>query len=142
MPAMLIRLIYASRSSGTLTPLDVKDIVQTSQRNNAGLGVTGALILSNGIFLQCLEGDHMAVNALYHRILLDPRHRDPAVLDLQEIDARQFGAWSMGLLANTEENRQLFLKYSPAAEFDPYRMGARALRGFFGEMLANVRWIG
>ena len=50
---MLIRLIYASRTAGILTPFDVKDILRKSQRNNGALGVTGALILSNGIFLQC-----------------------------------------------------------------------------------------
>jgi len=66
---MLIRLIYASRTTGSLTPPDVKDIVRTSQRNNGVLGVTGALILSSAIFLQCPEGDHIAVNPLYHRIV-------------------------------------------------------------------------
>ncbi len=46
---MLIRLIYASRTKN-LGPMDVKDILQRSQRNNQKLGVTGALCLSNGIF--------------------------------------------------------------------------------------------
>ncbi len=139
---MLIQLTYASRVSRVLGPADIKDILAASRRNNTRLGVTGALCLNNGIFLQVLEGDRAAVNALYHRILRDERHRDPAVLDLQEIDARRFTSWAMGLLASTEENRQLFLKYSPAAEFDPYAMGAGALRQLFAEALANVRWIG
>ena len=51
--ARLSRLIDASRTAGILTPVDVKDILRKSQRNNGPLGVTGALILSNGIFLQC-----------------------------------------------------------------------------------------
>ena len=38
---MLIRLIYASRTADILTPIDVKDIVRKSQRNNGPLGVTG-----------------------------------------------------------------------------------------------------
>lgn len=136
---MLIRLIYASRSSGSLTPMDVKDIVQTSQRNNAGLGVTGALILSNGIFLQCLEGDHLAVNTLYHRILLDPRHRDAAILAYREIDVRLYGGWQMGLVPSTEANRQVFLRYSPQAEFDPYQIRAAGLEALFAELLAQSR---
>lgn len=63
---MLIQLTYASRCTHALGPADVKDILRASQRNNASLGVTGALCLSNGIFLQQLEGDRVAVNALYH----------------------------------------------------------------------------
>lgn len=139
---MLIQLTYASRTSRILGPADIKDILAASQRNNAKLGVTGALCLNNGIFLQQLEGDREVVNALYHRILLDSRHTDPAILDFNEISSRRFGQWSMGLLSSVEENRSLFLKYSSSASFDPYGMSAATLRGFFDEMLHNVRWIG
>lgn len=138
---MLISLTYASRCARILGPADVKDILSASQRNNAKAGISGALCLNNGIFLQVLEGDRQAVNNLYHRLLGDPRHKDPAVLDFEEISARRFTGWAMGLLTSTEENRQLFMKYSPSAEFDPYRMSAGALRNLFGEALANVRWI-
>lgn len=138
---MLIRMIYASRVAGILGPSDVKDIVRSSVRNNAPLGITGALLLSNGIFLQCLEGDHLPVNALYHRILLDQRHRDPAILAYSEIDARLYGAWNMGLVPNTDANRLVFLKYSPQAEFDPYGMRPRALEALFAELVEEARVI-
>ncbi len=136
---MLIRLTYASRTAGVLSPLDVRDIVRTSQRNNAKLGVTGALMLSNGIFLQCLEGDHMAVNTLYHRILLDRRHTEPAVLNFGEIEQRLFTGWAMGLVTTTEANQKVFLKYSPCAEFDPYQMRPAALDLLFAEMVEHAR---
>ncbi|MEO7105464.1 MAG: BLUF domain-containing protein [Rhodoferax sp.] len=136
---MLVQLTYASKTATILGPGDVKDILQSSARNNQSAGVTGALCLSNGIFLQQLEGDRTAVNALYHRILKDPRHKDPSVLDLSEIAVRQFGSWSMGLIAATQENRQLFLKYSSTADFDPYKMSASTLRAFFSEAMQNVR---
>lgn len=138
---MLVRMIYASRSAGVLGPADVKDIVRSSVRNNAPLGITGALLLSNGIFLQCLEGDHLPVNALYHRILLDRRHRDPAILAYSEIDARLYGAWNMGLVPTSDANRQVFLKYSPQADFDPYGMRPRALEALFAELVAEARLI-
>ncbi|GAA4428704.1 BLUF domain-containing protein [Acidovorax lacteus] len=138
---MLIQLIYASRASRVLGPADIKDILGASQRNNARAGVTGALCLHDGIFLQLLEGDRSAVNVLYHRLLQDPRHRDPAVLDLCEIPHRRFTGWSMGLIAAVEANRQLFLKYSRTAAFDPYGMSTATLRSFFDEVLENVRWL-
>ena len=136
---MLIRLIYASRTAGTLSPVDVKDIVRSSQRNNGKLGMTGALMLSNGVFLQCLEGDHRVVNTLYHRILLDPRHREPAILSYAEIDQRLYGAWSMGLLTTTEAHRPIFLKYSVQAEFDPYELRPKALELLFADMVEHAR---
>lgn len=138
---MLIQLTYASRASSTLGPMDVKDILRSSQRNNAMVGVTGALCLSNGIFLQQLEGDRLAVNQLYHRLLKDPRHKAPAVLDFSEITSRRFVSWSMGLIAATEENRNVFLKYSSSNSFDPYAMSPSTLRAFFAEVFDNVRWL-
>ena len=138
---MLIQLTYASRTSSVLGPGDIKDILSSSARNNVSVGVTGMLCLSNGIFLQQLEGESEAVNALYHRILLDRRHKEPAVLDFSEIVSRRFATWSMGLLGYTQENKQLFLKYSAAAEFNPYRMSPSSLRGFFDEVVQNVRWL-
>lgn len=138
---MLIQLTYASRTSRTISPADLTEILAASQRNNARVGVTGALCLANGIFLQQLEGDRTEVNRVYHRILADPRHREPAVLDFAEIPSRRFTTWSMGSLAPLEANRHIFLKYSRSASFDPYGMSSATLQAFFNELLANGEWI-
>jgi hypothetical protein len=138
---MLIQLTYASRASRIITAEDLKDILTASQRNNARIGVTGTLCLANGIFLQQLEGDRTEVNRLYHRILADPRHRDPAVLDFSEISSRRFSSWAMGSLAPIEANRLIFLKYSRSASFDPYGMSSGTLKEFFSELLTHGEWI-
>ncbi len=138
---MLIQLTYASRTSALFKTEDLADILKASQRNNQRVGVTGALCLANGIFLQQLEGDRAEVNRLYHRILTDPRHREPAVLDFAEITSRRFTTWSMGSLAPLEANRHIFLKYSRSASFDPYGMSGPTLQAFFSELLANGEWI-
>ena len=138
---MLIQVTYASRTSKALIPEDLKSILMASQRNNTRVGVTGALCLANGIFLQQLEGDRIAVNSLYHRILADPRHRDPAILDFAEIPARKFTQWSMGSLSSLESNRAIYLKYSRSASFDPYTMSPNTLRAFFDEIMHNAAWL-
>lgn len=138
---MLIQITYASRISKMLAPDDLKNILAASQRNNQRAGITGMLCLSSGFFLQQLEGDCAAVNALYHRILLDPRHRDPAILDFSEITARKFAQWSMGSLSALEANRTINLKYSRSASFNPYGMSQVTLRAFFDEIMANGTWL-
>jgi hypothetical protein len=138
---LLVRLIYASRVTAAMNTLQIKDVLAKSQRNNAQNGLTGALVFTGGMFLQCLEGHRREVNTVYHRIAADPRHREPALLAFEEIEQRDFGAWSMGYLGYTKENRELFLKYSSKAEFDPYSMRAGALRGLFTELVASARAI-
>ena len=139
---MLIQMTYASRTSKTLATEDLAAILMASQRNNARVGITGALCLANGIFLQQLEGDRTAVSQLYHRILADPRHRDPAILDFAEIASRKFTQWSMGSLSSLESNRAIYLKYSRSASFDPYTMSPTTLRAFFEEIMNNAAWLG
>jgi Sensors of blue-light using FAD len=138
---MLIQLTYASRPSLTFKNDDLTDILAASQRNNARVGVTGALCFANGIFLQQLEGDRTEVNRLYHRILKDPRHRDPAVLNFAEINSRSFTSWAMGSLAPLEANRHIYLKYSRSSSFDPYGMSAATLKDFFSEVLKEGKWV-
>jgi len=60
--------------------------------------ITGVLCVCQGgnVFLQALEGGRDAVNALYGRIVQDPRHRDVTLLDYAEIDERRFAGWRMG----------------------------------------------
>lgn len=98
---MLVRLIYASKVRDGLAPGDIDDILARSQANNARIGVTGALCYTGGVFLQCLEGGRREVNEVYHRIVGDPRHSDPAILGFNEVTARDFASWAMGYVGYT-----------------------------------------
>ena len=79
---MLVRLMYASRAAEHIGADDLAAILKVSKANNPAAGITGVLCscLSNGIFMQVLEGGRDAVNALYNRITRDERHRDPTLL--------------------------------------------------------------
>jgi Sensors of blue-light using FAD len=138
---MLVQLTYASRASVEVTPQVVRDIAEKSQKNNSAVGITGALCFSNGIFLQKLEGDRQLVNRVYRKIQNDARHAEAVIVDYSEMDCRDFTGWGMGFLVATNENQELFLKYSTTHEFNPYLMSAKALRLFFNEIKQNVRWL-
>ena len=52
----LVRLIYTSRFSQSVTTKDLQDILERSRSKNPSYGITGALSYSPGWFLQALEG--------------------------------------------------------------------------------------
>lgn len=136
---MLIRLIYASRVAANVSPTALRDILATSQRNNQRDGITGALVFTGSVFLQCLEGDREMVNKTYHRIVPDDRHKDPQILSFTEVNQREFSSWSMGYLAYTAQNRHHFLRYSPNAQFDPYQCGAASLENMLKDLVESAR---
>ncbi|MES2817561.1 MAG: BLUF domain-containing protein [Pseudomonadota bacterium] len=121
---MLVRLTYASRASHSVSAELIREILDSSQRNNPARGLTGLLCCNADIFLQALEGPREAVNALYIRLADDSRHKDLTVLAFEEIDVRRYSGWSMGWAGAKQTNRELFLKYSGSERFDPFTMNA------------------
>ncbi|BFM51304.1 BLUF domain-containing protein [Marinomonas sp. THO17] len=118
----LVCLLYASTISENFSPDDIKQILSSAERNNGKQHVTGMLTFDRRYFLQCLEGGRENVNQVYHRIARDPRHQRLEILDYQCVPHRAFANWNMGYLQNTQTLIELFYKYSPSNQFDPYQM--------------------
>jgi len=139
---MLVRLMYASRATATVDQDALLAILRKSKANNPGNGVTGVLCFSGGIFLQVLEGGRAPVNALYHRIATDPRHRDVVLLSYDEIEERCFAGWSMGQVNLARLNPALLLKYSETAVLDPYAVSGKVSMALFEELVATASIVG
>ncbi len=92
-------IVYISRNEliGTPTEIDghVAQILRTSRRNNAAVGVTGALMFHRGCFAQVLEGTHEAIEAVFERIQCDDRHSCVDLLSFEPIEHRRFARWTM-----------------------------------------------
>ncbi len=97
----VFRLIYASQSR--IAPGDSQDqlgsIFTTARRKNRSLGVTGALIVTDGAFVQALEGEEDVVRGLYADISRDERHDQVTMVEAQVVPARTFGRWAMAKVA-------------------------------------------
>lgn len=92
----LERLVYCSTATvPTDSLLLIAEILSVSQRNNDRDGLTGALAISDGWFLQVLEGRPSALDALLRRLETDRRHKDLVILARRKVKARLFEEWSM-----------------------------------------------
>jgi predicted signal transduction protein with EAL and GGDEF domain len=116
------RLVYYSRNA--IYGLDeevsgsVGAILAASQRNNARVGVTGALMFTDGFFAQVLEGSLTAVEQVFERIQLDDRHAEVQLLSFGPVERRLFPNWSMAFVGNAERGRQQFGHYAASSGFD------------------------
>ena len=130
--SQLIRLVYASRSvfeaGASQQGLDptIARILAHSRKNNARHHIVGGLLFGEGCFLQCLEGEVQAVQKLYSKIEVDPRHRDVTVLSQSTIKQLGFDAWSMKYVPG-EQRLQRLLKHWGLTRFDPYGLTAQQL---------------
>ena len=135
---MLVRLMYASRSTESVNHEALAAILRKSMANNPSIGVTGVLCSSGSIFLQVLEGGRSQVSALYNKITRDPRHRDVVLLSYEEISERSFAGWAMGQVNMGRLNPALLLKYSEAAVLDPYAVSGAVSMALFNELVATA----
>ena len=141
---MLVRLMYASRAVPAVDQEELQSILRQSKANNPKLGVTGVLCacFDSRVFMQVLEGGRAAVNQLYHRIAVDPRHTDVELLAYDEISERRFAGWSMGQVNMARLNPALLLKYSECAKLDPYSVSGRVSVALFDELVATAAVMG
>ena len=127
----LVQLVYASRMSGPLSMSELVQMLDVARSRNAQAGLTGMLTFGAEEFLQVLEGPAEAVNALYSKLMTDPRHKDLVLLGYGPIAVRQFADWSMGFYSLGDDGL-LAEAGLPADRFDPasmkYEQALRLLR--------------
>lgn len=115
---MLIRLLYVSQPVGPVTTHVTSSILETSRQSNQKNGITGVLCQGAGLYMQVLEGDRSAINALLCRIFADKRHKAVELLSMEEINQRRYGQWSMALVHLSKDDPMVKMSHP---EFDPYQ---------------------
>jgi hypothetical protein len=115
---MPIRLIYSSEAAPGLATAELERMLDESRIRNRGRGITGVLVLVDGVFLQVLEGEKDDVEDLMSRIRVDPRHSGVKVFHEEEVDARAFESWSMAYLSPSAEEVSRWAELDGATTMD------------------------
>lgn len=140
---MLVRLIYASRSTGPIFDQVVEDVLVKSRDNNANAGITGVLcVCDDNVFMQLLEGGRDDVNRLYSRVIHDTRHTDVTLLEYSEISERSFTNWRMGRVDLNRINAGMLQKYSEKPRLDPFQLAGRVAIAVLQDLMAAALIVG
>ncbi|MCJ2117290.1 BLUF domain-containing protein [Methylobacterium sp. J-001] len=127
----LYRLVYASKNLLEMSEAEasaaIAQILETSQRNNAKVEVTGALLFNGGAFAQVLEGPRRAVESTFERIQRDERHGEVTVLQCGPAERRGFPNWSMGFVGHSARGRALWSGLAAESGFDLSRLDGDAV---------------
>jgi hypothetical protein len=99
--AILTVLTYISRSLIDPHGPEMRALAAQCARNNRTLGVTGALYFDGRQFVQVIEGLGDAIDALWARLLADPRHNDLRILARAPLQSRRFPTWRMKMIDGT-----------------------------------------
>jgi hypothetical protein len=100
--------------------------------SNKKLEITGVLCQGTGIYMQVLEGERSAINALYSRIIADTRHQQVELLSFEEVDQRRYGQWSMALVQLSVDDPMVQMAHP---EFDPYSASSKDAMRMIDELM-------
>jgi hypothetical protein len=102
-------LVYESSPTAPVAAnlnVEIKKMLATARRRNPQVNVGGALLVTDGRFVQALEGDKKDVQATFERISLDPRHTGIEIMCAQETSKRRFAEWSMAYVGDSDALRE------------------------------------
>jgi hypothetical protein len=139
---MLVRLLYASQSTGATPGESIHTIMQQSHAHNPRNGITGILCHSDKVYMQVLEGGREAINALYAKILRDPRHTDVVLLHYEEISERRYACWTMGQANLGKLNASTLLRFCEVPEINPHAMSGKHSLALIDELMATATIVG
>lgn len=134
----LIQLVYVSEGLPGMPWEQLRRILLEANASNARRSITGLLCYGSGLFLQVLEGEREAVNALYRSIQQDPRHAHCQLLRVDDIRTRDFAEWSMKYIGwddvATAHRRALLLRHTDSEVFDPRRLRGQQSLDFLRDL--------
>jgi hypothetical protein len=90
------RIIYCSQATLDLSAEELVALLEVARVNNSRDGLSGMLLYCSQSFLQVLEGETVALNSAYKRILADDRHTNLRLLLEADVSAPLFPDWTMG----------------------------------------------
>ena len=96
-PPALERLVYVSRAAPGLDTAGVYAIIRHAHAGNGAAGLTGALVLLDGWFVQVIEGPGATLVARLAGLRRDPRHAGLEVRQRERVHARVFAGQPMAL---------------------------------------------
>lgn len=110
---MLERLLYRSKATSTLGSLHLFNMLTQARAKNARLGITGHLLYSREVFVQCIEGPPAAIASLWESLLKDTRHHDIELLARGPLEKRRFEDWTMAFSTYASLNRYKLSGFFP-----------------------------
>jgi hypothetical protein len=135
----LVELIYASRMTAPMSMSDIVLLLDHARSSNERDNLTGMLTFGSDRFLQVLEGPADAVNRLYAKILVDPRHEGVRLLGFRPIAKRRFSTWSMGFFALGTDG-SLARAGLPHDKFEPEAMSLDQAWALLADMATQMEF--
>jgi hypothetical protein len=110
---VLERLVYRSQATHKLGSLHLFNLLSLCREKNKRLGITGHLLYTEEVFVQCIEGPPASIESLWQSLQREERHYNIELLSRGPVTERRFADWSMAFSSYAHFNKYNILGFFP-----------------------------
>ena len=122
---MLERLVYRSKATHKLGSLHLFNLLSLCREKNKRLDITGHLLYTEEIFVQCIEGPPASIEHLWQSLKRDERHYEIELISRGPLAERRFADWSMAFSSYAHFNRYNISGFFPVDQQGMYDAAQR-----------------
>lgn len=137
---ILINMTYIARNVDLDSGIELTRALEYWRRYFEENGIVSALVISEGYFVQSFQGTRPAISTALHKILDEHPTIFPNIINIEEIESRQWDGFLIKHLTSSNEDELYALRnFSTGADYNPYLMRSSQIENFLHEIFADQK---
>ena len=129
---ILINMTYVAKNIDLDSGIELTRAFEYWRRYFEENNIVSALVISEGYFVQSFQGTRPAINIALAKILDKHSTISPNIVNIEEIESRQWNGFLVKYLTSSAEDEEYTLKsFSAGSDYNPYLMTSTQIEGSF-----------
>ena len=128
---ILIHMTYIAKNVELNSGIELTRALEYWRRYFEETNIVSALVISEGYFVQSFQGTRPAINTALEKILDEHSTIFPNIVNIEEIESRQWSGFLVKHLTSSVEDEEYALKsFSAGSDYNPYLMKSTQIESF------------
>ncbi|MDN3452789.1 MULTISPECIES: BLUF domain-containing protein [unclassified Psychrobacter] len=128
---ILINMTYIAKNVDLDSGIELTRALEYWRRYFEENNIVSALVISEGYFVQSFQGTRPAINTALEKILDEHSTIFPNIVNIEEIESRQWNGFLVKHLTSSAEDEAYTLKsFSAGSDYNPYLMKSTQIESF------------
>ncbi|WP_440463752.1 BLUF domain-containing protein [Psychrobacter sp. ASPA161_6] len=128
---ILINMTYIAKNVDLDSGIELTRALEYWRRYFEENDIVSALVISEGYFVQSFQGTRPAINTALEKILDEHSAIFPNIVNIEEIESRQWNGFLVKHLTSSAEDEEYALKsFSAGSDYNPYLMTSTQIESF------------
>lgn len=128
---ILIKMTYIAKNVDLDSGIELTRALEYWRRYFEENNIVSALVISEGYFVQSFQGTRPAINTALEKILDEHSAIFPNIVNIEEIESRQWNGFLVKHLTSSAEDEEYALKsFSAGSDYNPYLMTSTQIESF------------